>query len=281
MTLPPKPRVVATLTTIPSGVKGAIEVIEKLLEEPELDLIYFNLPEIYGKDGSKYPIYPLPNSPRLQVLKSIDLGPITKVYPVLDVELDPNTLIFIVDDDHLPQAGIIKKFLKHYREHPNSVLTTGGWIRGDLFVTYQEMSRDFSGVREVDWVEGAGGILAPRRYFPKNSAALLDYSKAGAYQPLFKKHDDHWLSWHFREAGASLKSIPEFYGNLPTKNIKSENISGHLNFQAEVHQVATFLKSIGVYHVSSSFRPLPWGVKITLVLLGVGLALMLVAGRKR
>lgn len=276
-----KPRVVATLTTIPSGVKGAIEVIEKLLEEPEIDLIYFNLPEIYGKDGSRYPKYPVPNNPRLKVLKSIDRGPITKVYPVLDVELDPETLIFIVDDDHLPESGIIGKFLNHHRVHPDSVLTTGGWIRGDLFVTYQEMSRDFSGVREVDWVEGAGGILAARKYFPKTSAALLDYSKAGTYQSLFKKHDDHWLSWHFREAGATLRSIPEFYGKLPTKNIKSENISGHLNFQAEVHQVATFLKSIGVYQVGSSFTPLPWGVKITLVLLGLGLALVIVMGKKR
>lgn len=276
-----KPRVVATLTTIPSGVKGAIEVIEKLLEEPELDLIYFNLPEIYGKDGSRYPKYPVPNNPRLKVLKSIDRGPITKVYPVLDVELDPETLIFIVDDDHLPESGIIGKFLKHHQAHPDSVLTTGGWIRGDLFVTYQEMSRDFSGVREVDWVEGAGGILAPRKYFPKTSAVLLNYSKAGTYQSLFKKHDDHWLSWHFREAGAALKSIPEFYGKLPTKNIKSENISGHLNFQAEVHQVATFLKSIGIYNVSGSFRPLPWGVKITLVLLGLGLALVVMMGKKK
>jgi hypothetical protein len=256
-------RVVASLTTIPSGLPGAIEVIRSLLKEPELDLVYLNLPFVYEKTGELYP-NPLFKDPRLVINRCEDKGPITKVYPVLDLENDPSTLIFIVDDDKIPAKGIVGKFLKHQKMHPEAVLTSGGWVKGHGIVSYQPMHNNFSKTKRVDWVEGTSGIMAFRKFF-STKKDLLDYSKAGTYDSLFKRHDDHWLSWHFVNNGAYLLSIPEFFGDEEVKIKKNDNLSGNWKFFGEVHTLANFLKRKGIYtNQIGTFSPFPLGLLISI-----------------
>ena len=252
-------RIVASLTTIPSGVPGALEVIQVLLKEPELDLIYFNLPRKFAKTGEAYPQVNLTH-PKVKIVRCLDKGPITKVYPVLDHEKDPETRIFILDDDHLPVKDIVSKFARYSKECPDACLTTGGWVRGSWVASFQEMNRASDRVREVDWVEGSGGIFVPRKFFG-TSKELLDYTKAGKYTDLFKKHDDHWMTWHLKSHGAKCLSIPEFFGDTPVTVSKSDNISGSYHFGLEVYTVANFLRNKGVYKSKVSWSPSPMAMK--------------------
>ncbi len=264
-------RVVASLTTIPSGIPGAVEVIKALLKNKDLDLIYLNLPYIYGKTGEKYPIFPF-RSPKLVINRCEDLGPITKIYHTLEKETDPETRILILDDDNIPLENIVSNFMKYSVKYPNAALTTGGWIRGGGVLSFQNFSGFLEGVREVDWVEGSGGIFVPRKFF---SGDLLDYRKAGALGKLFKKHDDHWISWTLRDNGAALLSIPEVFSDQKVSTEKTENISGSLSFCKEVYQLSTFLRDQGIYRGKSDCHPLP---KSLLFLLAVGLLLLAVGG---
>ena len=178
-----------------------------------LPIFYLNWPYVLAKSGERYPdpvFVGVLADPKVKVNRCSDLGPITKVFPILDLEKDPTTKILIVDDDHLPEPGIVRKFIKYAKSYPEGVLTTGGWVKGHGIFSYQAMSKDLERIREVDWVEGAGGIMVPRKFFDR--VTLLNYSKAGPLAGLFKKHDDHWLSWHLRTNGAVLWSIPEFLG---------------------------------------------------------------------
>lgn len=278
------PRVVASLTTIPSGLSGAIEVIQRLLGEPELTVIYLNLPLVYGKTGEAYPEPPreLLEHPRVKILRDPDLGPITKIYPVLKVEKDPSTMILILDDDHLPEPGIVEKFLTYSKLYPNSALTTGGWVRGSGVAAYQCFVDVLDKVYPVDWVEGSGGIFASRKIFGDEND-LIDYSfLEGELLRLFKKHDDHWLSWRFSARGVPRWSIPVFFGNVPTKSQKSVNISGDWKFKVEVYEISTWLQSIGIYSTSPSFRAsLPITTKITLFGIGLGILLLVLFSRKK
>lgn len=278
------PRVVASLTTIPSGMDGAVEVIERLLGEPEIDLIYFNVPKVFSKTKEPYPEPPayLVNHPRVKISRDEDLGPITKIYPTLIAEKDPETMVLVVDDDHLPEKGIVEKFLKYSRLYPHAALTTGGWVRGRGVAAYQCFVDVSDKVHPVDWVEGSGGIFASRRAFG-DVKELLNYSflsKEG--QRLFRKHDDHWLSWHFANTGVDRWSIPEFFGNVPTKSQKSVNISGDWKFKVEVHQIATYLSQIGVYSNKIVLvKSLPITTKLTFYVLGVSILLIILFGKKK
>lgn len=252
-------RTIATLTTIPSGVPGALEVVEALLKEKELDMIYLNWPYNLAKSGEKYPdpvIEGVLLDPRVRVNRCKDVGPITKLYPILALERDPETKILIVDDDHLPQEGIVAKMSEYLDSHPSWTVTTGGWVKGRGIFSYQPQSKNFSGVCRVDWVEGAGGIMTLRKFLDEE--LILDYSKAGAIASLFKKHDDHWLSWHLIERGSELWSVPLFYGDQPVKHPKKENISGSLNFYREVHQISSFLAHKNIYQQKvKNWLPVP------------------------
>jgi len=275
-------RVVVTLTTIPSGIPGAIEVVEAFLKEKEIDMIYLNWPYTLAKSGERYPdpvFVGVLVDPKVKVNRCSDLGPITKVFPVLDLEKDPSTKILIVDDDHLPEPGIVSKFIKHSNLHPDAALTTGGWVKGSGIFSYQTMSKDLERIREVDWVEGAGGIIVPRKFLDR--ATLLNYSKAGPLAGLFKKHDDHWLSWHLRTNGAVLLSIPEFFGDRPVRIPKKESISGDLNFYKEVYTLSSYLAKMGIYQTPTTWSPIPvgtWGFLIV-ICIGFGLVGLWVQGK--
>lgn len=104
-----KMRVVVSLSTIPSRVKYLSEAIESLLKQSySIDRIYINLPYRSLRENVEYPLLEEDFlDPRVTILRCEDRGPITKLYPVLDVENDPQTIIITVDDDiHYPQDRI-------------------------------------------------------------------------------------------------------------------------------------------------------------------------------
>lgn len=250
-------RIVVCLTTIPSGYQGAKEVIEALLKQSRMpDKIYLHLPRIFKKTGEFYPKFDF-SHPLLEIVYCKDKGPITKLYPVLEKEKDEETRIILADDDNIPNSEMIKTFEKYSKLHPDWVLSTGGWIRGTFPLMFQPMFKNKKEIRKVDWVEGAGYILIPRKHL---DSQLLDYKKHiedKTTRKLFKKHDDHWLSWYFKRKGVILATIPHNFFLRKAKGSKTYQISKSKGFLAEVYFLANYLSEKGIYKEKASFYPLP------------------------
>lgn len=300
------PEVVVTLTTIPSGYDAVTTVLDKFCKDTYVKRIYLNLPVKFAKTGEEYPPPRKEwHHPKLIINRCHDHGPITKILPTLQEETNPDTLIFIVDDDNVPSDDVTKNFLKWHRQYPEAVLTTGGWVRGygkpnlenplpnlpvpfplqevasgpsDLFSkiwSYQSLSSERKNVRDVDWVEGAGGIFGKRKWFEGlEEVKTTGTEKDLDLKKLFWKHDDHWISRRLFLNGAKLKSIPEIYSTTSLAWTKGYNISGsgykeNIKFMKEVHRLSGTLAEEGIYNHKPYLRPLPLATRFFLYFLAI------------
>lgn len=97
-----RPRVVVSLTTLPSRIGGVVETIDSLLQQTlQPDAIYLNVPSASERFKEESYVIPphLSKLDKVRVRRTEDYGPVTKLIPTLDEERDPNTLIITVDDD--------------------------------------------------------------------------------------------------------------------------------------------------------------------------------------
>lgn len=136
------PRVVFTLTTIPSRLPFLKGAILNLLEQSVYaDAVYVNIPHISRREGVPYDV---PDDvkqlaqldPRVRILRCEDMGPATKLIPVLDVEIDPDTRILPADDDCRFPTHYFDELLDYSIRYPNTafgyhgiyVSDTGNWL---------------------------------------------------------------------------------------------------------------------------------------------------------
>jgi len=246
-------RIVASLTTIPSRIRKIEPVIKALYNQKSLkfDNIYLNIPLSFK--GKKYILPEFLNKyDNLKILRcDIDYGPITKLIPVLEVELDPNTIIITFDDDSIPSKNVLKIFINKVKKYPNTSLSFSGWCIGK-FPFYLEFIGDNIKDVEVDWIQGTHGILYHRRFI--NKEELLDYPKPDNKN--FLKNDDHWISYYLEKNKIKRISIGQSYKeNFRSSEIcKVDAISGNysLKFFKEVLNISFYLKNIGIYYRSVS-----------------------------
>lgn len=301
-------RIVVGVTTIPSGISGLKEVIYSLVNQRhrQPDKIYVNIPYLFLKTNEKYPdIDELskeissaknnPHSVEIEIVRCEDQGPITKLYPLLDREKDGNTRILLCDDDYIVSDRLINEFEAFAAKRSaskNACLTTGGWVRGtsNTFPMFQGMSGDKSRIRDVDWIEGSGFMFIPRKFLPVSSAELLDYSLLlkdadPEILNLFKKHDDHWISWNLKLRGARLLSIPVCLtkGRVLSRkdyHISGGSIFGYWKFASEVNTISKFLQKRGIYNHKANMYPLPLSLFFLFLLL-LFIVTMTIAGLLR
>lgn len=103
----PTSRVVLSMTTMPSDVGKLRDVLDSLLNQTFLPaVIHINLPKKNRRTGLPYDIPPwLREYPKVNINEpEVDLGPLTKLYPSVLVENDPETLIVTVDDDKVSRV---------------------------------------------------------------------------------------------------------------------------------------------------------------------------------
>jgi hypothetical protein len=99
------PKIVVSLTTIPPRLPK-LEKVLRALTTQAVDVVYLNLPYVCTKTGTKYDPLPefLKGMDKLTIRRCEDYGPLTKLLPTLENELDPSTVIIICDDDMLYQG---------------------------------------------------------------------------------------------------------------------------------------------------------------------------------
>jgi len=130
-------KIVVSLTTVPirlcdpnpseAGTKlGLTTIVEQTYPEYE---IHFNIPYSYKMQEIQLPDWLLEYTvkyPHLKVFRTPDFGPITKLYPTLLRETDPDTIIITADDDLYYMDGLIPAHLEGMKKYPGCALGFAG-----------------------------------------------------------------------------------------------------------------------------------------------------------
>lgn len=192
-------RIVFTMTTTPSRMAHVVPVLEALLDSSvKPDAVYLHIPDHSVRE--KVPYHVPPEVKALEARGVVvhycgdDLGPITKVAPILSCETERDTIVLIADDDELPPP-------RYHEPLVTNLVKTGhvSAFRGFNLVRGKEKWNTRGGKVEV--VEGYTGIAFRLEHLQGFTPSFLP----GA--PCFYTDDivlSHW--WHAK--GLTLETIP-------------------------------------------------------------------------
>ena len=222
VTTPPdvKPRVVVSLTTIPSRLSRLRPTLNSLLtQDYPPTAIYLAVPRQSVREGKPYRMPGwLADYPAITVIDSErDWGPASKLLPALLAEREcPDTLVITVDDDNIYPREMVGTFVTFSQRLPDAALC----FRGHVVAGRWKESRAVFGTRvsaptRMDIVTGCGGILVKPRFF---DGAVFDYDGA---PPSAFFVDDIWISGHLARRGVRRYLVPSpaafvYLGTLST-----------------------------------------------------------------
>lgn len=125
---PRRPRIVISLTTIPSRIGNLDRVLDSLIDGQTVkpDVVYLNVPHLFGRTSEPYDLSKMTYShPKLKILRCDDHGPVTKLLPALEAEhANKGTVIIYADDDNIAPSDFIQKYIKKSQQRPGHVIYT-------------------------------------------------------------------------------------------------------------------------------------------------------------
>lgn len=209
-------KVILTLTTVPTRLVSIHQYdirycIDSLLEQDYKDEyeIHFNIPNNYKRTGEPY-IIPdwlserVNNNKKLKIFRTEDYGSVTKLLPTVQRVTDPETLILVVDDDHVYDKETISQHVKNRGKWPQYAIGYDGQ-RSRNPINNKHAS--FFGNPKDYWVTATG-----RNHY----VDILQHYKTVSYMRSFFEEDfetflkDHgtWCDDKTISAYMSLKKIP-------------------------------------------------------------------------
>jgi len=111
-----------SLSSIPQRIKNINNSVDSLLRQTKKpDKIFINIPNKYRRfdniiEDSQIPKF---SDDRVEITRCEDCGPGTKLLGSLD-KLKKNSLLILVDDDHIYENYMIEKFYYFYSKAPNN-----------------------------------------------------------------------------------------------------------------------------------------------------------------
>ena len=111
-----------SLTTIPSRVKNLYKSVESILKQTHKpNKIFINIPNKYKRfeetiENNQVPQF---NDPSVEITRCNDFGPGTKLLGSLN-KFKKNSLVILVDDDHVYENYMIEKFNYFYSKAPEN-----------------------------------------------------------------------------------------------------------------------------------------------------------------
>lgn len=233
-------RLVVSLSTLPSRLGGIKPVIESILNGTVCpDVIYLNLPEYSKREGIEYKITDelLNISPKLKINNTKDdYGPVTKLYPTLEQETDPETIIICIDDDIEYDPRLIETLLQSSQQYPDKCICLSGWNYINLgnIMTFPLYFPYFF-VRKVDILQCYGGVLYKRKFFDNLSL----FKKYMELTPCFTT-DDITISKYLKERGIEIFMIPS---SIKNKNLHRQKTSALSDFNTSNNQWIKCIKA--------------------------------------
>ncbi len=194
-------RVVVSFTTSPTRIKN-IDNILKTLENQTLlpDLIYMHVPHYFKRNCDKYDENMLMeikrNHPLVKINRVDDVGPITKLVSILNVETDPDTLVIVIDDDEKYENTLIEKLVSQFIKDPTTALCN------DVDKYVQMPGIDTPGVY--------AGFIFKRSMIQDDIFELIE--KTNLYKHCFNS-DDYIIGIYFKSKNIRIKQPLELTEN--------------------------------------------------------------------
>ncbi len=221
--------IVVSLTTTPYRIYKLKPVIDGLLaQNVDISRIYLNIPYKFKRDNLEYTIPEwLTKYKKVQILRTEDYGPITKLLPVLALaNLSKNTIIVTVDDDVRYPHNLILQLAYKAHKYPDSVAAMSGVnldydLNGNIGPGYGNgFVKPRVAEAQVTIVEGFGGVAYRRKFFDDSIFEIESAPQA------CKNSDDVYISYYLaknkiKRLTVSNKYIskynvrPEDYGRAP------------------------------------------------------------------
>lgn len=224
-------RVVVSFTTLPSRTANLKKVINSILANTiQPDIIYVNVPEFSTKENKEYIIESsIANSSKVKInICDTDFGPVTKLYPTLLKETDPDTTIICVDDDSEYDEKLIEHLLLASQKYPESCICLSGWNYIDMKVfALPLLFSSMNGlVKKVDILQCYNGVLYKRKFFDESFVDYVTMKKC-------KSTDDIMISKYLKSKNIDILSIPykfnhkninmNFFNSLSITNLTGNN----------------------------------------------------------
>ena len=161
-----------SLTTSPRRIDNVVMLL-KDIDTSYFDKIVINLPLRFGRNGSLYAVpKSLQNFPKVLINRfPIDYGPLSKIYPTLQLSKDPNDIIISIDDDIKHDSKVFPLLIEHCKTKDVVVTGIGKNLSYWASKKYGSMPRVFPFDHKprgnyVDLLEGFSGVAYKRKFFP-------------------------------------------------------------------------------------------------------------------
>lgn len=217
-------RLVVSLSTLPSRVNNIKPVLKSILKNTlKPDLIYLNIPRVSMREGVEYNIDPknVQFDPRIIVNKiDRDYGPITKLYPVLEREKDPDTIIICIDDDIIYDKNLIQTLYNYSIRKPEACICSRGWSYINLRKTFIPVFFPLVFAKKVKILQCYAGVLYKRSFFNN----IDKFRKFMDVKECFTT-DDITISKFLESEGVDILSIPIKYSKMYMNNQNVNTLS--------------------------------------------------------
>lgn len=229
---PPTPRSttgvrwIVSLTTLPSRIHRIRGTLNSLLDQTEpADEIVLAVPNFSRREQASYRIPNwLERSKYVTILPCEDLGPATKLLPVLKRTENPETRIAVVDDDVVYPPDFLANLQQWSRRYPNSAVAYSGWtLTNSLKYRDSQVSygTELRFPKAVDVLRGTWGYVVRRGFFDDR---VFDFASV-PNECYFV--DDVFFSARLAERGIERLAIP---CRLPPMSTWSTRVGG-LSYQ--------------------------------------------------
>lgn len=201
-------RIIASMTTIPSRIAKIEPVIESIFnQDVEISHLEINIPQVCQRNGERYEIPSwLAELSKVEIFRTEDYGPITKIAPTLIRHKDDGNFIWSVDDDCRYPAYQLRLLTSICRPNENRILTRygGALEEGGIF-------KPWFGQGQCTMLEGFGGVLYPPGCIKSDFEKFLDETSK---DPFCRANDDIVLAMYFNH-----HRVPIFLHNMPSDDI--------------------------------------------------------------
>ena len=220
-------KIIVSLTTIPSRVNNLPLVVDSILNNTIVpDIIYINIPRISSKENKEYEIpeeLKLNNQVKINITEK-DFGPLTKLYPTLLEELDPESSIICVDDDKEYDDHLIEHLLLASEKYPHSCICVSGWNYINLGILALPITIPINNmVKNVDILQCYNGVLYKRKFFKDDFDEYINIEEC-------KTTDDISISKYLNNNEIEILSIPYNFKHKDIDNSKSISL-GNINLK--------------------------------------------------
>jgi len=161
-----------SMTSTPPRFKYLLEAVKKLKQQSKpFEKIILNIPKEYKRFPGEYQLpEEITNDEKVYVnYIDVDLGPITKILPVKDLDfIHDMDLIFTVDDDIEYARNLLHRFVREFEKEEREYAITG---RG-LLIKGKKAFRD--GEMFSKFLQGYSGCLYRKVYFKNFSEEHLN-----------------------------------------------------------------------------------------------------------